>query len=139
MAMINPTLMEKKKKSSAMTVGFVHVFVSDFERALEFYTGPLGLDLDYSDGASWAQFVTGHDVSLAIEKCAPARIEEGSKLVGRFVGVTLMVDDIHDQYDRLTKAGITFSSKPEKQHFGGTTARLRDPDGNVLTLMQEGI
>jgi predicted enzyme related to lactoylglutathione lyase len=130
--------MAEKNNVCAMTVGFVKVFVSDFERALRFYTDTLGLEIDFSDGTNWAQFVTGAEVSLAIEKCAADRVEQGSKLVGRFVGVTLMVDDIAGQYERLTKAGVTFSGKPEKQHFGGTLAHLHDPDGNVLTLMQEG-
>ena len=132
------TTKQPEKNWGTMTVGFVHVFVSDFERSLRFYTETLGLVIDYSDGTNWAQFVTGPDVSLAIEKCAPDRVEHGSKLVGRFVGVTLMVDDIGSQYDRLVSAGVKFSGEPEKQHFGGTLAHLHDPDGNVLTLMQEG-
>lgn len=121
-----------------MRIGFVRVFVSDFERSLEFYTKTLGMTIDYTDSQHWAQFESGHDVSLAIEKCAPETVANGSRLVGRFVGVTLMVDDIHGEYDRLTNAGVRFSGAPEKQHFGGILAHLYDLDGNVLTLMQEG-
>lgn len=120
-----------------MKIGFVRVFVSDLQKSLDFYTGVLGMELDYTDKEYWAQFKSGEDVSLAIEKCHPDRIEEGSKLVGRFVGVTLMVDDIADQYQRLSSKGVKFSGKPEKQCFGGTLAHLHDLDGNVLTLMEE--
>ena len=49
-----------------------------------------------------AQFKSGEDVSLAIERCSLDRREAGSRLVGRFVGVTLMVDDIVETFDRLT-------------------------------------
>src|SRR4051812_29078949 len=107
-----------------LRIGFVRVFVSDFEKSLEFYTVMLGMEIDHTDHAHWAQFVSGNDVSLAIEKCPADHVEQGSKLVGRFVGVTLMVDDISAQYELLTSRGVKFSGQPEKQPFGGTLAHL---------------
>ncbi len=113
------------------------MFVTDFERSLDFYTQTLGMEIDYTDKTSWAQFETGVDVSLAIEKCEADRVAQGGKLVGRFVGVTLMVEDIARQYELLTDRGVEFAGPPAKQDFGGTLAHLKDPDGNVLTLMEE--
>jgi uncharacterized glyoxalase superfamily protein PhnB len=101
-----------------MKIGFVRVFVSDFEKSLEFHSKTLGMEIDFTDKINWAQFKSGQDVSLAIENCSADRMENGGKLVGRFVGVTLMVD-----------AGVKFSDKPEKQPWGGTTAQLHDLDG----------
>ena len=120
-----------------MKIGFVKVFVTDLEKSLDFYTNRLGMELDYSDGRNWAQFKSGEDVSLAIERCEPDHVEQGSKVVGRFVGVTLMVDDIAGTYERLVGRGVEFTGRPEKQPWGGTLAHLKDLDGNVLTLMQE--
>jgi catechol 2,3-dioxygenase-like lactoylglutathione lyase family enzyme len=120
-----------------MKIGFVTVFVSDFDKALDFYTKTLGMEIDYTDKNVWAQFNSGVDISLAIEKCAPDYVEQGSKMVGRFVGVTLMVDDIEEQYNRLVAKGVEFTGRPEKQPWGGTLAHLKDLEGNVLTLMQE--
>jgi catechol 2,3-dioxygenase-like lactoylglutathione lyase family enzyme len=120
-----------------MKIGFVRVFVTDFGKSLDFYTKTLGMELDYTDKESWAQFKSGENVSLAIEKCDPDHVEQGSKLVGRFVGVTLMVDEIEEQYKRLVGKGVEFTGRPEKQPWGGTLAHLKDLDGNVLTLMQE--
>ena len=120
-----------------MKFGFVTVFVTDFEKSLDFYTKTLGMEIDYTDKAIWAQFKSGEDVSLAIEKCDPGYVEQGSKMVGRFVGVTLMVDNIEEQYNRLAGKGVEFTAPPERQHWGGTLAHLKDLDGNVLTLMQE--
>jgi catechol 2,3-dioxygenase-like lactoylglutathione lyase family enzyme len=119
-----------------MKIGFVKVFVTDLEKSLRFYTETLGMELDYADGKDWAQFKSGDDVSLAIERCAADRSVLGSRLVGRLVGVTLMVDDIADTYERLTAKGVQFTGKPEKQPWGGTLAHFEDLDGNVLTLMQ---
>jgi uncharacterized glyoxalase superfamily protein PhnB len=96
------------------------------------------MELDYTDDKNWAQFKSGEDVSLAIEVCDPDYIECGSKLVGRFVGVTLMIDSMEETYQRLSKQGVEFTAKPEKQPWGGTLVHLKDLDGNVLTLMEEG-
>ena len=120
-----------------MKIGFVTVFVTDFDKSLDFYTKTLGMEIDYTDKTNWAQFKSGEDVSLAIERCDPDYVEQGSKMVGRFVGVTLMVDNIEDQYNRLAAKGVEFTGRPEKQHWGGTLAHLKDLEGNVLTLMQE--
>jgi catechol 2,3-dioxygenase-like lactoylglutathione lyase family enzyme len=120
-----------------MKIGFVTVFVTDFDKSLDFYTKTLGMEIDYTDKANWAQFKSGEDVSLAIQKCAPGYTEQGSKMVGRFVGVTLMVHNIEEQYNRLVAKGVEFTGRPEKQHWGGTLAHLKDLEGNVLTIMQE--
>lgn len=122
---------------NGMTVGFVQVFVSDFATSLRFYTEKLGFEVDYTDGAHWAQFHSGPEVALAIVLCNPDREEAGGRLVGRFVGVTLMVEDIEAQYARLARAGVTFTGAPKKQSFGGVMAHFADPDGNVLTIRQE--
>jgi len=120
-----------------MKIGFVTVFVTDFDKSLDFYTKTLGMEIDYTDRKVWAQFKSGEDVSLAIEKCVPDYVEQGSKMVGRFVGVTLMVENIEDQYTHLIARGVKFTGPPEEQPWGPTLAHLKDLDGNVLTLMQE--
>jgi len=121
-----------------MKIGFVRIFVTDLAESLDFYSQRLGLSLDYTDNTNWAQFHAGEDISLAIEKCEPDRIECGGKLVGRFAGVTLVVDNIADTYKRLRTKEVEFTAPPELQPWGGTLAHFKDPDGNVLTLMQPG-
>jgi catechol 2,3-dioxygenase-like lactoylglutathione lyase family enzyme len=119
-----------------MRIGFVTVFVTDLEKSLRFYTETLGMELDYTDGKNWAQFKSGEDISLAIERCSPDHVAAGSRLVGRFVGVTLMIDDVVETFERLRAKGVEFTGRPEKQHWGGTLAHFEDLDGNVLTLME---
>lgn len=120
-----------------MKIGFVKIFVTDLKKSLDYYTKTLGMELDFTDEKNWAQFKSGDDVSLAIEQCDPNHTISGTKMVGRFVGVTLMVDNIGQTYEQLTSKGVEFTGKPEKQPWGGTLANLKDTDGNVLTLMQE--
>ena len=111
----------------------VRVFVSDFERALTFYTEKLGMGVAFrSDEMGWAQLDTG-EANLGIERVEPGADEEG--LVGRYVGVSLSVDDIEKAYQTLKERGVPFEGPPERMPWGGVMAHLRDPDGNVLTLL----
>jgi len=110
----------------------VRVFVADWERALRFYTGLLEMPLAFrSDELGWAELDTG-GARLALERAAD---DEGRALVGRFVGVSLRVADIHALHERLSRRGVEFPGPPAKQPWGGVLAHLRDPDGNVLTLL----
>ncbi len=46
------------------------------------------------------------------------------------------VDDIDQEYQRLLKEGVEFIRPPEQEHWGGWVATLKDPDGNILQLLQ---
>ena len=111
----------------------VRIFVTDWERAISFYSKTLEMAVAHrSDEWGWAQMATGEG-QLATERVDPAD-DEGRALVGRFVGVSLEVPDIFATYKILAERGVDFVGPPEKQLWGGVLAHLRDPDGNVLTL-----
>lgn len=111
----------------------VRVFVTDWERALRFYTETLGIPVAFrSDELGWAQLATGEG-QLALERTAPDD-DEAQDLVGRFVGVSLEVADIDATYQTLVGRGVSFLGPPAQQPWGGVLAHLRDPDENVVTL-----
>ena len=115
----------------------VRVFVRDFERAVRFYNDTLGMKLSSrSDDMGWAQFTLG-GADLALERDRGEDEDDGDdeSLVGRFVGVSLAVDDIDQTYERLLARGVEFLRPPQKMPWGGVLAHFRDPDGNVLTLV----
>ena len=62
---------------------------------------------------------------------------EAASLLGLFVGVSLVVDDIEAMDASLLEKGVTLTGPPEKQPCGSTLVQLKDPDGNVLTLLGE--
>ncbi|MEE2914349.1 MAG: VOC family protein [Pseudomonadota bacterium] len=66
----------------------------------------------------------------------PSDIEVAS-LVGLFVGVSLVVDDIDATDALLLEKGVTFSGPPKKQPCGSKLAQLKDPHGNMLPLLGE--
>ena len=48
----------------------------------------------------------------------------------------LGVSDIQAESARLVAEGVEFIRVPEQEHWGGWVATLKDPDGNVLQLLQ---
>lgn len=110
----------------------IRIFTTDWNRSLKFYRDAIGLSLKLAEeSVGWAEFDIGGS-SLAIESIDP----ETKNLVGRFVGISLRVDDIEATYSELTGKGVVFTSPPEKQSWGGTLAHFKDPDSNVITLLQ---
>ena len=48
----------------------------------------------------------------------------------------LGVDDIHLECRRLKDEGVEFIRPPEQEHWGGWVATFKDPDGNILQMLQ---
>ena len=122
----------------------VRVFVSDWPRAIRFYTETVGLPLSYrSDELGWAQLATGA-CQLALERVgedtrgrASTAAKPDEPLLGRFLGISLAVRDIYATHEELSERGVEFLAPPELMPWGGVLAHFRDPDGNVLTLVGE--
>jgi predicted enzyme related to lactoylglutathione lyase len=71
---------------------------------------------------------------LIIEQAdAEARAE---RLVGRFAGVSLGVSDIEALHVRLKTGGCVIVGPPERQSWGGTLMHVKDPDGNIVSFVQ---
>lgn len=114
-------------------VSAVRVFVSDIDRARGFYEQTLGLSL--RDPVAGALLFDGGGCTLIIEPCDRSD-PETSDLVGRFTAISLEVPDIEAAYAALDERGVLFDGPPEPQDWGGRLVHFRDPDDNVLTLVQ---
>jgi uncharacterized glyoxalase superfamily protein PhnB len=85
-----------------------------------------------SAGPQWAVFdIDGRDIVL--EAVVADDPERG--LVARLLAVSFTVDDIDGAYRNLVARGVSFSTPPEMQPWGGILTFPRDPDGNILTLV----
>jgi predicted enzyme related to lactoylglutathione lyase len=112
-----------------------NVFVSDLERAIDFYGGKLDLKLRHADREhGYASFDAG-PIGLGLAQVA-GDSSEASLLVGRHTGVGLGVSDLETAYERLRARGVEFTMPPEKQPWGGFMAMFVDPDGNRFYLDQ---
>lgn len=115
------------------TVCYATVYVSDLDRAVEFYESKLGMPVRFRDEEhGYVSFKTA-GTSFALARVGPDQAE-AQTLVGRHTGLGLGVADIHAAYDALNARGVEFVQPPEKQPWGGTIAIIADPDGNTLFL-----
>lgn len=113
----------------------IRLFSLKWEESFAFYRDVLGRTPGFHDeGMGWAEFPLEGGAAIALERADPGDAEAVA-LVGRFVGVSLAVDDIDATYDTLVARGVVFESPPEKQPWGGTLAHFKDPDGNIMTLL----
>lgn len=114
----------------------VRVFVTDWERSLAFYRDTMGMEVSLPlSEPGWAELETGV-AKLAVEAIDP-RDPEATDLLGRFLGVSLEVEDVYERFETLRRLGVDFVEEPERQAWGGVLAHLRDPDGNIITLMSD--
>ena len=110
----------------------VIIWTANVERLGHFYRDVLDLKpVSQRDGFMAFQF---GDMRFSISDHSEVKDEAKDPLR---IMVNLAVDDIHSAYQRLRKGGVEFLREPEKEHWGGYVATFKDPDGNVLQLLQQ--
>ncbi len=125
------------------------VYVINQQEALEFYRDKLGFevhtDMTMEGGFRWLTVSPKGQPDLEIilvrvaagpmfddetAKKMKAMVERGAFGIGVFE-----TDDIHGDYERLSKQGVEFASPPKEQ-FYGTEAVVKDNSGNWFSLTQ---
>ncbi len=111
------------------------VFVSDQDKALEFYRDVLGFevrnDMRLSEEFRWLELAPpGADVALSL----------ASPMNGGQPGgpshIIFDTSDIDATASALKNKGVGFIQEPAAQPWGGIMAMFSDPDGNVFSLVQ---
>jgi catechol 2,3-dioxygenase-like lactoylglutathione lyase family enzyme len=116
-----------------MNLNTARVFVRDLAGAREFYGRTIGLRLK----AGYCVFDAGN-CELVIESVAPSAPQDEQALVGRFTGLSFLVPSVHVAHQDLVAKGVVFTGPPERQHWGGTLATFRDPEGNEFQIVHRG-
>ncbi|MEN3950938.1 VOC family protein [Iodidimonas sp. SYSU 1G8] len=116
-----------------MKVYGIQILVDDYAAARAFYVDTLGLELAWEMAEVGAFGVVVEPVQFIVTTAGEEALLGGTP--GRFVGVSIAVEDMDAVYGDLTARGVPFNGPPEPQPWGGTLAYFRDPSGNVLTLM----
>lgn len=113
-----------------MQIAYVNVFVSNLDRAIDFYRGKLGLELAHaSPEHGYAALSTG-PIRLGLAVVGPGQ----RQLLGRHTGIGFAVADLEAEHARLAERGVVFTMEPSRQPWGGFMALATDPDGNVFYL-----
>jgi catechol 2,3-dioxygenase-like lactoylglutathione lyase family enzyme len=118
-----------------MSITKVQLFsipVSDQDRARDFYTGVLGMELvremPMGPGMRWVQVrPKGADTSITLVTWFP------SMPAGSVTGVVLETDDLDAEVARLKGLGVE-PEEPVREQAWGRSVTIVDPDGNRLVI-----
>ncbi|MBI1919921.1 MAG: VOC family protein [Geobacter sp.] len=106
------------------------VFVSDFDKAKEYYTQVLKLPLA-KESVPMLEFFSG-TTTLGV---VAAFHDDAKKLIGRHTGITLNVQNLDSYCKMLSEAGARFIEPLESTPWG-KMAVIADPDGNQFALVE---
>ena len=126
-----------------MKIVVTSVLVDDQDKALRFYTDVLGfvkkteipmgearwltvVSPDDTDGTELVLEPDGHPAARPFKR---ALVEDGIPFT------SFAVNDVHAEYERLTKAGVRFTQPPVEMG-PVTTAVLDDTCGNLIQIAQ---
>ena len=116
---------------------FASFSVNDIQRAREFYTQKLGLDVSES--------AEGLDVRLGDERVF--LYPKPNHTPASFTVLNFIVDDIETAVDELNNLGVRFEKyegeiktdeKGIHRNEGPMIAWFKDPAGNILSVLQSG-
>ena len=115
------------------------IAVKDLDRAKQFYTETLGLKPTGEENSEVFMLKSG-DTTLSVYRSEFAGTNKATAL-------TFDVDDIKSEVSELKTKGITFEHydldglKQDGDIYtaeGMKTAWFKDPDGNILSMIEEG-
>ena len=110
----------------------VIIWTDNLPRLREFYCDTLGLqphsDRDYFVSFKWGglRFASGSHDGVHGQARGSLRIM-----------VNFDIERIHDFHKEMTDKGVDFIRAPEKEHWGGWVASFKDPDGNVIQVLEQ--
>lgn len=126
-----------------MKIILTSVMVDDQEKALKFYTEVLGFvkknDIPLGEDR-WLTVVSPEgpdDVELLLEPMGfpPARTYQKALFEAGIPLTSFAVDDIQEEYERMTKSGVVFKTAPTKMG-PVTVAVFEDTCGNLIQMAQ---
>lgn len=130
-----------------MKIKIVSIPVRDQQKALDFYTDILGfvkkIDIPLGGGNRWLTVVSKEDQDgpeLLLEPAPnhfePSKVYQDALMDAGIPWTQFYVDNVQEEFDRLTKLGVEFSMKPTD---AGTVivAVFNDTCGNNIQLVEE--
>jgi catechol 2,3-dioxygenase-like lactoylglutathione lyase family enzyme len=122
-------------------ISLTTIFVSDNERAKDFYVNKLGLELrsdmplgmgTEEENLRWLTVAPpGSDTEIVLARGYAGWTPE---LVGKFGSIAFTTDDIKGTFEELSARGVKFTEEPNFQYYGMWQAQFEDEDGNSFVL-----
>ncbi|WP_037571277.1 VOC family protein [Phaeacidiphilus oryzae] len=140
---------ESASAGPQLTVQSCFIAVDDHDKAIAFYCGALGLEVQNDVGFEGMRWVTvgspaQPDVSIVLEPPAadpaasPADRQAALELLakGLLRGVIFATPDCDATFDRIKEAGGDVIQEPTDMPYGVRDCAFRDPAGNLLRFVQ---
>ncbi|MGB9740695.1 MAG: VOC family protein [Candidatus Bathyarchaeales archaeon] len=112
------------------TAWCITLYVSDLNRAKEFYEKILGLEKKY-EYSSYVGFERG-----GIEIELIPKLKKEQKVDPFSPSIEFLVDNIEEACAVLKRKGVEFIKELHDEPWGGRQASFKDPDGNTLEITQ---
>ncbi|MEV0644389.1 VOC family protein [Phytomonospora sp. NPDC050363] len=117
---------------------YATIYVTDQDRALEFYTGGLGLEkrLDFPgpDGRFLTVGVPDSPVQIILWSHPAAAGQPGG--TGAPGPVILESGDLRNDFEIMRRRGVVFEESEPVEYPFGVRVEAVDPDGNRISLRQ---
>ena len=108
------------------------IWTDNVERLSSFYRDKLRLQ-PYSIKNEFVAFKWG-DMRLSLGKHQHVK---GESRDSYRIMINLSTTDIMHTYEELRCRDVEFIRPPEQEHWGGWVSTFRDPDGNILQLLEQ--
>jgi catechol 2,3-dioxygenase-like lactoylglutathione lyase family enzyme len=112
-----------------LTGGNATIFVSDMDKAVEFYTKVLGMELRMRAENFWAEVQAGATLVIGLHPASPSAEPPGTPGAIQ-IGLTVSVP-LEEVRKRLAKHGVKFQGEIIDDG-PGRFASIRDVDGNRI-------
>jgi lactoylglutathione lyase len=127
-----------------MKFGYTIIWVDDVVKTVEFYEKAFGLvrrTLRETGNFTWAEIETG-ETTLAFSSTSEAETlfsggfyaNDPTKLPA-LIQISFITPDVGTAYMRAIGAGAKALDAPKAQPWGQTIARVRDPNGVLVSLV----
>ncbi|MBI5020842.1 MAG: VOC family protein [Ignavibacteriales bacterium] len=114
-------------------VKFISVPVSDYDRALKFYSEKLGFtlitDQKFNDDSRWIEMQVGKSETKVV-LFTPTGHENR---IGTSMNMAFTCADVNTTYEELKLRGVEFKVPPTTAPWG-TYAQFVDSEGNIFVL-----
>jgi catechol 2,3-dioxygenase-like lactoylglutathione lyase family enzyme len=110
----------------------VHLYVTDLDRSVEFYSRLLG----YGPAAAYDEGINAHSAFFVLEQQTFLVLTwdtDRGREIGGAVRLELAVDDVEHEVERLNAVGIE-SGAITRTRFGTEVYDLTDPDGHLVRV-----
>ena len=126
-----------------MKIKLTTIYVDDQDKALDFYTGKLGMTTkaDFGNGGyRWLTVVAADDadgveLQLARNDNPAGKAYQEALFQQNQPALMFYTDDVKGDYERITVRGAAFTMAPTEV-TGSTIAQLPDTCGNMIQITQ---